>query len=112
MMYVIGCFLTTGFLLVCLEQWAFSRMKQATEDMDMIEELNRKLASITHKREQLEADEVWLWEFHGVIKGSCEADELSQIVWSGMQYNEAIRRVMHIKKTKYRSNNFKKPTGE
>ena len=112
MMYVIGGVVTSGFVLLCLEQWAFTRMKQAEEDMDMITELNRKLARIAYLKEQLEAEEVWMWKFHGVIKGSCEADELTQMVWGSLSYAEAMERIMAIKRTKYGKRNFKKPTGE
>lgn len=66
--------------------------------MNKVDEINQLLAASTHHRDQLDSMASEFAKLHGEALGSCEADELMSCIYDGVPYEDAMRRVLRIKK--------------
>lgn len=74
------------------------------DECDGISDLDRTLLRITRCKEILELCEEQLLEQHNCRIGSCEADELLQVVWGDAKYAEAKQQIDRMRFTKRKDN--------
>lgn len=77
---------TTFVIVAC-------RRAPIIEDDGTSERIERIIGIARHHRQQLEAAEAELLEIHRYARGTCEADDLMDVIWGGVSYVEAMQRI-------------------